>query len=92
MILKFTWHDPPIVVLTCKLNEGLNHQFATRNSYLDQWRNIYQVVSILLDSNYTKCDTEILLVWFTDTGIFIEIEWMTVVSILNDIFVFWQVE
>ena len=47
---------------------------------------------MLLDSNYTKCDTEILLVWFTDPGIFIEIEWMTVVSILNDIFVFWQVE
>jgi len=41
----------------------------------------------LLPSIYIEYDITILFAWWTDISIHIEVEWMTVVFILNDIFV-----
>jgi hypothetical protein len=61
-------------------------------SYLDRWSNIYLVVGIPLDSMYIIYDPEILLAWSTDTSCDIQIEWMTVVSIVNDNFISGQAD
>jgi len=59
---------------------------------MDRWSNIYQVVYILLDNIYIKYYTEIIFAWCTDTSIDIQIDWMSVVSVFNNIFVSAQVE
>jgi hypothetical protein len=61
-------------------------------SYLDRWSNIYLVVSIPLDSIYIIYDTEILFEWSTNTSSDIQIEWIPVISIVNDKFVSGQVD
>ena len=59
---------------------------------MDKESNIYQVVSILLNSIYIKYYNEILFAWCTDTSSDIEIEWTSVVFVLKNIIVSAQVE
>jgi len=54
---------------------------------MDRWSNIYQIVYILFDNIYVKYYTELIFAWCTDTSIGIQIEWMPVVSVFNNIFV-----
>ena len=53
---------------------------------MDRWSNIYQQVTIFLDSIFQQYDTKIDFALATDTSIHVQIEWMTVVSALNDSF------
>ena len=49
-------------------------------------RNIYQIVSILIDSVSIQYDAKIHFALSADTSIHIQIKWTTVVSVLNNIF------
>jgi hypothetical protein len=81
-----------LLVFLFEFNEWLYYQFSMTFSYLDRRSNIYLVVSIPLDSIYIIYDTEILFASSTDSSSDIWIEWMTVVSILNDKFVSGEVD
>jgi len=56
-------------------------------SYLDSWSNISQVVSIVLDSIQSKYHQKSHFAWSKDTIIHIEIQWTTVVSGFNQVFI-----
>jgi len=76
-----------MLVFTFQWNEPQEYHLSKRYSYLDSWSDIYWVVSILLDRIFIEYDTEILFALSSNTSIHIEIKWMKVVSVLNNIFV-----
>ena len=55
--------------------------------YLDKRSNIFQVVSILLDSINIKKDSKIPFAWSTNTSITMQVKLMTIVSSLNNILI-----
>ena len=61
-------------------------------SYLDSWSNISLVVSIVLDSIQSQYHNKFHFAWSNDTIIHIEIKWMTVVSGLNQVFIYGNME
>jgi hypothetical protein len=89
MIQKFSLRYLLILVYRFKLFKQLWYQFWMTYSYLDRWSNLYQVVGIFTGHQIYNIWYENLVCNIHDTEIHICIEWTTVVSVLNNIFLIW---